>query len=147
MKFAERMGAKFITSAVVDFHIIPENRDQTSKNSITWTIFATLRLSFAMFSLHSLQEDLFDFAYSALNGRSSAILDSNCASLCGSAENSIVDWLQFSAKILVLQTEWMAPVQLTAVVSLVIRDTGNTPFARFNKMKKDPGVEKHFNDV
>lgn len=102
MKFAERMGAKFITSAVVDFHIIPENRDQTFKSSITCTIFATLRLSFAIFSLHSLQEDLFDFAYSALNGRSSAILDSNCSRLSW-AENSIVDWLEFSAKIIVFQ--------------------------------------------
>ena len=81
MIFVERMGTKFITSAVVDFQSIPENRDQTFKNSITWTIFATLRLSFAMFSLHSLQEDLFDFAYSALNGRSSAILESNCSRL------------------------------------------------------------------
>lgn len=103
MKFAERMGAKFITSAVVDFHIIPENRDQTFKSSITCTIFATLRLSFAIFSLHSLQEDLFDFAYSALNGRSSAILHSNCSRLSWSAENSIVDWLEFSAKIIVFQ--------------------------------------------
>ena len=42
----------------------------------------------------------------------------------------------------------MAPVQLTVVVSLVIEDNRKySCFAGFNKMKKDPGVEKHFNDV
>ena len=62
-------------------------------NFITWTIFATLRLSFAILSLHSLQEDRFDFAYSALNGRSSAILTKN-----GMEETGLTaDWLELRA--------------------------------------------------
>lgn len=62
-------------------------------NFITWTIFATLRLSFAILSLHSLQEDRFDFAYSVLNGRSSAILTKN-----GMEETGLTaDWLELRA--------------------------------------------------
>ena len=68
------MATKFITSNVV---LSPKIDARISMNIITWTIFATLRLSFAMLSLQDLQEDRFDLAYSALNGRSSAMLDSN----------------------------------------------------------------------
>lgn len=53
--------------------VLPIKQDFT-KRFLTWTILATLRLSLSMLFLQNLQEERPDFAYSALYGRSSAIL-------------------------------------------------------------------------
>lgn len=67
----------------------------------TWTIFATLRLSLEMLSLQSLQEERFDFAYSALYSKSSAILFWDwIRKETGSGPYFAFDWLKFRANFL-----------------------------------------------
>lgn len=81
------------------FSVYPENRQRLQRDNLTCTILATLRLSLAILSLQSLQEERFDLAYSALNGRSSAMFSSFFTLYERDliANNLTADWLNFRA--------------------------------------------------